>query len=260
MIEAHGRERLRSFNSGQQAAKGERKLSPWTKPLIKEIEIGLPGGYNRYERQGEPGKGKERKQSPWGKPLPEEKASGSPETGKRCEGHEEHARQEKIRQIKDRLSSLGAAKEKARAWSDRKEKEGTFRAGNFEKAEDGRVKFEMSYGQFLRLIREGLEKQEEESLILKEGQHPVLEAIDMVFDLIAWIISLFLSPILEDDDKKGQKKEEDQWYDKRYKKLFRLANGWEDEDDSGTVRIYWDEPKAYETKQSFETAATFNNP
>jgi hypothetical protein len=86
-----------------------------------------------------------------------------------------------------------AAKEKAKAESDKKERAESGKAENFAKDQDARVQFEMSFPQFLRLIR-GERKQDENTLILKEAQHPVLEAIDMGFDLIVWLIGLFLSP------------------------------------------------------------------
>ena len=82
--------------------------------MIPEMVIPLPSSGKRYEREVKPGTGGERKQSPWGNPLPGEKASASPAGGNRNERHEEPGREEKIRQINDRLSDLGAANEKAK--------------------------------------------------------------------------------------------------------------------------------------------------
>jgi hypothetical protein len=216
----------------------------------------LPTGGNRYERQAEAGKVGERKQSPWSKPLPKEKASTPTAPENPYEGQKESGTEEKIRQINDSLRYLGAAKEKAKAGSGRKEGGESRKAENLGKEDDGRVIFEMSYGQFVRLMR-GKREEEEKPLILKEAPHPVLEAIDMAFDLIAWLIMLFLSPILEEDeDKKEVKKEEDDWYGGHYEKRPRSQLQEDAEDDSGTVKIYRYGPKTHETRQGFEAAGS----
>jgi hypothetical protein len=131
--------------------------------------IALPTGGNRYEREAVAGKGEERKQSPCGKPLPKEKASTPAAPEKRYEGQKEPGTEEKIRQIKDGLKYLGAAKEKAIAGSGRRERAESHKAENLGKEDDGRVQFEMSHAQSVRLMR-GEREQDEKTFVLKEAQ------------------------------------------------------------------------------------------